>query len=76
MKKQNFSKVLLKKFKKCRFAVNLAAAALVFAFTVYTLLPKDEKFDEGEAQKIADAFIKRAEEQSSETQAEPKTAAE
>lgn len=62
MKKKSFAKVFSKKLKKCRFALNLAAAALVFAFTVYTLLPKDEKFDEAEAQKIADAFVKKAEE--------------
>lgn len=63
MKKMSFANAFSKKLKKYRLAVNLAAAALVFAFTVYTLLPKDEKFDEGEAQKIADAFVKKASEQ-------------
>lgn len=61
MKKNSFAKAFSKKIRKYRFALNFAAAALVFAFTVYTLLPKDEKIDEVEAQKIADAFIKNAE---------------
>ncbi len=69
MKKMSFAKAFSKKFKKYRFAVNLAAAALVFAFTLYTLLPKDEKFDEAEAQKIADAFIKKSEEDEKESSA-------
>lgn len=67
MKKMTFAKAFSKKLKKYRFAVNLAAAALVFAFTLYTLLPKDEKFDEAEAQKIADAFVKKAEEDEKES---------
>lgn len=50
------SKTLLKKLKKCRFAVNLAAAAIVLAFTIYNMIPKDEKINEVEAQKLADSF--------------------
>mgnify|MGYP006934500648 CR=1 FL=1 len=54
--KKTSSKALLKKIKKCRFAVNLAAAAIILAFTVYNMIPKDEKINEVEAQKLADSF--------------------
>ena len=52
------SKVLLKKIKKCRFAVNFTCAAILLAFTIYTLIPKDEKIDEVNAQKLADSLLK------------------
>lgn len=59
MKKSSANKIFTKKFKKCRLAVNVAAVMLVLAFTVYNLIPKDEKIDEVEAQKLADSFSKR-----------------
>lgn len=40
-------------------AVNIAAAAIVLAFTVYNLIPKDEKISEVEAQRLADSLSKR-----------------
>ena len=54
--KKSPNKSFLKKIKKCRFAVNLAAAAIVLAFTIYNMIPKDEKIGEVEAQKLADSF--------------------
>ena len=57
--KKSSGKKFLKKIKKCRIAVNVAAAAIVLAFTVYNLIPKDEKINEVEAQKLADSLSKR-----------------
>lgn len=57
--KNSFEKKFLKKIKKYRIAVNIAAAAIVLAFTVYNLIPKDEKISEVEAQKLADSLSKR-----------------
>ena len=54
--KKSPNKAFLKKIKKCRFAVNLAAAAIVRAFTIYNMIPKDEKIGEVEAQKLVDSF--------------------
>ena len=54
--KKSPNKALLKKIKKCRFAVNLAAAAIVLEFTIYNMIPKDEKIGEVEAQKLVDSF--------------------
>lgn len=54
--KASGNKAFLKKIRKCRFAVNLAAAAIVLAFTIYNMIPKDEKINEVEAQKLADSF--------------------
>ncbi len=59
MKKSSVNKTFLKKIKKCRLAVNIAAIALVVAFTVYNMIPKDEKINEVEAQKLADSLSKR-----------------
>lgn len=54
--KKTTNKALLKKIRKCRFTINLAAAAIVLAFTIYNMIPKDEKFNEVEAQKLADSL--------------------
>lgn len=57
--KKSSNKKFLKKIKKCRLAVNIAAITLVVAFTVYNMIPKDEKINEVEAQKLADSLSKR-----------------
>ena len=57
--KKSFEKKFLKKIKKCLIAVNIAVAAIVLAFTVYNLIPKDEKISEIEAQRLADSLSKR-----------------
>ena len=57
--KKSSNKKFLKKIKKCRLAVNVAAVMLVLAFTVYNLIPKDEKINEVEAQKLADSLSKK-----------------
>ena len=54
--KKSPNKAFIKKIKTRRFAVNLAAAAIVLAFTIYNMIPKDEKIGEVEAQKLADSF--------------------
>ena len=55
--KKSPNKAFLKKIKKCRFAVNLAAAAIVLAFTIYNMIPKDEKISGIDENKLAERFM-------------------